>query len=382
MVKFLPGIFADLNNQVLKMLEALESLKFEEADVRAFQSKAKDQLFILHERIQNMLDGGDLEIEELISHNLLAYTPLFETYQSIEQFRFQPLYRYGQAERYFNALTKRIYKEIRCSLSCPLIATISNSDDYFWAFPYHGVIAVPLGEEKNLLNLPDLYHEIAHFIYWLYWKEFYNRFSKALDKHFQSEIDKAELEQTAPKKLVPFLKDVWQKWKEYWIEEFTCDLIGTFLTGTAYAWTNLKLTSLSGGRNQIYEWSSTHPADESRMRIIFMMLSYVHSSDAIAEVKETWEDFQNSVPSPKHDYYSYYSKVYPEHLLLELTQIVYDVSNAIGLCPYSQQIKDSERPISKILNEAWEKNRNEPDEFTFWEAQTIREIGSQLGIGG
>lgn len=377
MVKFLPGIFTDLNNQVLKMLESLETLEFDESDVRSFQTRAKNQIIHLHHKIQSILDGGDLEIEELISNNLLTYTPLFETYQSIEQFRFQPLLRYGQAERYFNALIKQIYKEIECFQSCPLITTISNSDDYFWAFPYHGVIAVPLGEEKNLLNLPDLYHEIAHFIYSLYWRDFYNRFLPILDNHFQGEIDKVELEQSDPGKLIPFLNDVRLKWKEYWVEEFTCDLIGTFLTGAAYAWTNLKLTSLSGGRNQIYEWNPTHPADESRMRIVFMMLSYVNNSGENEKVKKSWDEFLFSVTSPKH---SYYSKVFPEHLLLELTQIVYDVSTAIGLSPYLQQIEEFERPISKILNEAWEKNRNETGEFARWEAQTIGELRNQLSL--
>ena len=377
MVKFLPGIFTDLNNQVLKILETLESLDFSEADVYSFQAKAKDQLFLLHDEIQGILGSGDLEIEELIFHNLLAYTPLFESYQSIEQFRFQPLFRYGQAEMYFNALIKRIYKEIKCSQSCPLITTISNSDDYFWAFPHHGVIAVPLGEEKNLLNLPDLYHEIAHFIYSLYWRNFYHRFLPALNSYFQGEIDKANLEQTDPDNLIPFLKDVWSKWKENWVEEFTCDLIGTFLTGTAYAWTNLKLTSLSGGRNKIYEWHPTHPADESRMRIVFMMLAYVSDTAEITKVQKSWNEFLSSVTSPRH---SYYSRAFPENLLTELTHIVYEISTAIGLSPYSQQTGGMERPVSKILNEAWEENRSKPDGFASWEAQTIEGLRKQLGL--
>lgn len=36
---------------------------------------------------------------------------------------------------------------------------------HYWVHPQYEIIAVPTGEEKSLLNLPDLYHETGHLIY-------------------------------------------------------------------------------------------------------------------------------------------------------------------------------------------------------------------------
>jgi hypothetical protein len=82
----------------------------------------------------------------------------------IEIYRYQVILKYGKAESYLNKKIKLIYDEIKCLQSVPLVTTINNSDEYYWVHPQYEIIAVPTGEEKSLLNLPDLYHEIGHLI--------------------------------------------------------------------------------------------------------------------------------------------------------------------------------------------------------------------------
>lgn len=70
-------------------------------------------------------------------------------------------------------------------------------------------------------------------------------------------------------------------WETKWSEDLACDLIGTYLVGPAYAWSNMKICAVSGGLNNIFSNTkhfSDHPPDEARMRCIFMMLEQIGCS--------------------------------------------------------------------------------------------------------
>jgi hypothetical protein len=78
-------------------------------------------------------------------------------------------------------------------------------------------------------------------------------------------------------------------------------MIAVYLVGPAYAWTNLKLTTLSSGKDQIYLDSPSHPPDEARMRGIFYLLEKMGHTTEVAEIKLSWKAFldttANGVPS-------------------------------------------------------------------------------------
>ena len=342
-----------------------------------FEGKHFERLQFLQNRTRQLIKSGDLEIEDLCSNNLSKYNPLCERFQAIEQFCFQPIIRYSKPERYFNELIAKVYKEIRCDQVCPFITTISNYNDYFWAFPYYNVIAVPPSEAQNLLNLPDLYHEIAHFIFAQYKTIIFSYFSSDLDTYFSDTINDAIDEQTDADNFVPFIKDKYLKWVENWTEEFSCDLIATYLTGSAYAWTNLKMTTLSSGRSEVYSWSNTHPPDASRMQAVFMMLQKMDITEGITEIEDTWQQFLSVVSNPKH---KYYKDAFPKSLLRKLTQIIFDTVKSIDLQSFSDQVSKFGNPISKIINDAWQEALKNQDDFAKSEADLIFTIRQKIGI--
>jgi len=156
MIKFTKGVFYDLSFRISKMITDLESRKQGNSlhnDIpEIFYENTLKQLTALRTEIQVLTDGGDLEIESIASNNLIRYNTIFEKFQSIELFRYQVIINYGPAEHYFNKKIKSIYAEIKNAQTPPLVTTISNSESYYWAHPYFAIIAVPLGEEKNLFS--------------------------------------------------------------------------------------------------------------------------------------------------------------------------------------------------------------------------------------
>jgi hypothetical protein len=374
MIAFVNSVFFDLSFRVAKMIGDLQKRTLNTDIPQHFYVKTLNMLSDLKAEILQVIDSGDLEIESIASNNLIRYNTLFEKFQSIELFRFQVIINYGDPEHYFNRKIRRIYDEIKNTQVPPLITTISNSESYYWAHPYFEIIAVPAGEEKNLLNLPDLYHEISHLIYQQYAQFLLGDFISVMRKHFEDEMASV-VDQHRPSRYLGFYRDKLQKWLNGWVEEFTCDLIATYLVGPAYAWTNLKLSTISSGNDRIYKDSPSHPSDESRMRAIFKMLRITGQSEAAMKISESWDKFLKATSNPIPPDYHY---IFPDPLIERLAENVLSGCNAIGLNDYDSQLQEFSTPISKILNDAWDKILSTPSEFHDWEVSQIAEIDASL----
>ena len=378
MISFAKGMFFDLSFQAIKMIENLEIRKntgvLHKDIPDLFYQKAISQLSNLLDEVQAIINSGDLELESIMSNNLVRYNTFHERFQAIELFQYEVIVKYGDAEHYFNNKIKRIYDEIQNVQVPPIVTTISNSENYYWAHPYYSIIAVPFGEEAKLLNLPDLYHEICHLIYKQYSNSLIGNFKKDIKTFYEEEIIRVDDEGRSPE-LKTIFQETLQKWLAAWIEEFTCDLMATFLVGTAYAWTNLKLSTISSRYKRVYMHSESHPSDEARMRAIFLMLTLNSQGDKAKTVNTSWDTFLKVTTNPMPDNYNF---LFPDHLIDKLANYVFKGCKAIGLSNYDLQIQKFGNPISKILNDSWNKLLDNPGEFKDWESKVIAEIKAQF----
>lgn len=374
MTSFVKGIVRDQANRVLKMIQTLNGHAVDEGLNTQFLAKTMQMLHELQDDINFLLDSGDLDIEELISSNIIRYNTFHERLIMIELFRYLVILNYGPAERYFKKKVERIYKEINCLQKPPIITTISNSQSYYWALPSYDVIAVPNGEERNLLNLPDLYHEMGHLIYNQYENYLKGDIEDSINRYYQDEIANVHLEQRAPE-LVNFYREKNSRWINGWVMEFTCDFIATYLVGPAYAWTNLKITTLSSGKDRVYTESVSHPSDESRMKGIFFLLGEEGFADELTNMEKSWNEFLKYTNNPVPPNYA---DIFPIQLLQELVRNVINGCRAIGLHSYQEQMKKNDMPISKVLNEAWQMALTDHHGFKIWEENSIKAIEESL----
>ena len=303
-------------------------------------------------------------------YHLLRYNPFYEEFQNLEQFRYQPVMRFNSSDSRLNKLIERVYTEINPTDSPPLLTTLSNTDQYYWAYPEYGIIALPLGEEHNLINLPDLYHEIAHFIYETYSELLFSLIDKLVQKHFQEEIDRVHEEGRASHLLSDF-EDFSKKWRESWIEEFVCDIIATFLVGKAYAWTNFKITSLSSGSDEVYKSNEEHPSDESRMRMIISTLKILAPNIDIKDIETDWKKFKDIINNPIPENYNL---IFPDDLLSDIVYKVLGQLRGTSLNSFLDQIQLFEKPIIHYLNEAWEVLLLSPKTYHSWRNKAVLEI--------
>ncbi|MDR3715873.1 MAG: hypothetical protein P4L51_23915 [Puia sp.] len=374
MTNFYHGIFADQSNAVQKMLTRLKEDSIHKDVDKDFLSRTIQLLEALHAEVTKLLNSGDLAIPPLISSNVVKYNTFAERLQTIELFRFLPIINYGKPEIYFKKKISRIYREINCLQKEPFITTISNSDTYYWALPTYNVIAVPTGEEKNLLNLPDLYHEIGHLIELQYRSEFRRDFLPVLDAFYRDEEQRVVDEQRDPS-LLAFYREKRANWNNRWIMEFICDFIATYLVGPAYAYTNLKISTHSSGKDRIYSDFPSHPSDEARMRAILYMLNQLGFQKEGHQINGLWQEFLQHVNNPMPSNYIY---IFPQKLIEALGQTVYKACQTVDLRSYPDQISKFNPPISKILNDAWIEALSNFSNYKIYEERRISEIEGLL----
>ena len=337
-------------------------------------AKTIDLLESLATDITKLEQSGDLDLPTLGNSNIIRYNTFTERLQTIELFRYLVIINYGNPETYFKKKIVKIYKEINCLQTEPIITTISNSENYYWALPTYNIIAVPSGEEKNLLNLPDMYHEIGHLLDKQHRTDLIGSFIQKLDKFYKDEEQRV-IDEQRDARLVGFYREKHANWINGWIMEFICDFIATYLVGPAYAYTNLKLSTLSSGKDRLYADFPSHPSDESRMRAIFYMLGLLGFDQEVITINNSWKVFLNNTNNPIPTFYSY---VFPQQLIQQLGDEVFKGCSVIDLRSYPDQVKQFTLPISKILNEAWTEVMNNTSGYKVWEEQKIKDIANLI----
>ncbi len=80
----------------------------------------------------------------------------------VEYYGIPPLYYQTPEIGFLNRLVFKIQAEIK--LPFPHPAVCGGSGEHYFSHPFTNVIFVPLGESEFLLHMPDLYHEIGHYL--------------------------------------------------------------------------------------------------------------------------------------------------------------------------------------------------------------------------
>ena len=375
MINFTKALYNDLLAKIQKMVQKIESGKHHDDIKGDFVNDTIESLKILEHKITGIIGSGDLEIDFLLANNLSNYSDLNQNLEYIELFRLQPIKNYGSGDHYFKVLVEKIYDDSNILSTPPLVSTISNSDNYYWAVPFENIIAIPFWEEESLINVPDIYHEIGHLIFVQYRNILAGKFIPVLNDYFNLELSYAVDERREND--FDILEAALEYWKASWFEEFVCDLIATFLTGSAFAWTNMKLTTISHSKAQVYHYQPSHPADEARTQAIIKMLKTMENDEESEEIFNSWKSFEELINYPKRPCYDI---IFSNNILDKLTTIVYDFCNDIDLNIYNENTGDTPKTIAQYLNDIWYVSRHKSEDFAELEKFTIGQIKDHLKI--
>ncbi len=376
MKNFVKALYADLLHRIDLVIAEINGMDHHEDYRTRFIESTLLKIRDIRKPIQQALEIGGLEYDNLSGNYLFQYNRLNREFNAYHTYRFLAIKNYGDPEIFFYRLIKKIYKEHRITSVPPIVSTISNHDYYYWAVPMLEIIAIPSGEENSLLNLPDMYHEIGHLLYSMYEGRSCELSAPEIEKHFKREIatlhDKKQYAHFGAE--VERAKYLWQV---SWLEEFSCDLAGTYMTGAAYAWTNLKLISADHGSSKIFEYNDTHPANEARMRIILLMLEKLGLTEEKKQIEETWQRFLSEAEIFRP---SAYKLIYPDKLFkLIIDEFIGFYDNA-DLAPCTELLGAQNKSVSELLSAAWQTAQTDPLNFYQHETDVINGLKAQFGL--
>jgi hypothetical protein len=336
----------------------------------------RDNMAIRVERtadlIQSMLADPGLQHPQLAKHFFHAYKRLAELLHEIESGPLLALKHFDDGDWLMTRLVSAICTEVGYPDSPPLCSSLSTS--YYWALPHMDLIFVPCAEPFHLLALPDLYHELAHFLLQRYEDEFVAPVVQIIDEHFDKVAQSAHQNGWAAAS-IHTVEDARRLWKRHWYLEFAADMIAAYWVGPAFGWTNLRGCVNLG--DELFTGGEMHPADDARTTGIRFVLERFGHDEAAEAIDTRWDELVNLSGQQKPQVYDL---VYPKDLLAKVAEEICASCSRLQLASLQGQARSTGDISSALLNEAWSMFMNAPDTFAEYEKQRINSLKDSFGV--
>ncbi|MFB0545999.1 MAG: hypothetical protein ACETWB_03745, partial [Anaerolineae bacterium] len=314
---------------------------------------------------------------KLLPHHLQKYRALAQQVQFIEWYPIPAILRYDHVAHYFFILTGQALRQINYPLSPPVPSV--HSHGYYWTQPLFNIVGIPVSEEHGLLSLPDLFHELSHILLAHHRSDLIGDFETQLTRYFAEERRRVEKEGRAPEYEALYDR-VESQWKDYWLSEYTGDMVAAYWVGPAYGWAHLRLCT-SSLTDEMFrpgpdDAPSTHPSDESRYRAIMTVLHPTRRGEDTKELEERWRDYVALTGhTPPVDYDLCYSQL----LFDALADRVVRGCKDLGLRSFTEQPEsEGEVNIPPLLNAAWQQFGAQPETYPLWEQEEMRKLKEWL----
>jgi hypothetical protein len=233
------------------------------------------------------------------------------------------------------------------------------------------IIMTPQTQASELLALPNLYHELAHFVLFRQRADFEVPLLGLIHRFFTDAIRKGE-QQGLPTASLDIIRENHALWTSSWHVEFACDMVAAYWCGPAYGMANLRL---SATRGDPYQDNMTHPADDARRAGIKCILKLAGETSAADEIDGMWNDLKRLSPSVQP---SGYAKKYSTRLLEQLAQSVFDACAATGFRGFAAQQQREDAFVSRTVSDAWKAFQHDAGAFPTFESSAIKRLKSQL----
>jgi len=320
-------------------------------------------------RVERALTAAEaLLVEPNIGHPTLGrhyfydYKRLAEFTQQFEEWPAMVLERFGPTDEAISSVVTRICKEVGYPHAPPLCASLSLQ--YFAAIPSHDLVVTPATVGKDLLSWPDIYHEMGHFLLARHEAHLAKPMRAAIDAHYAAAIAKAKLS-SWPVGAIEELDRFRTLWSGSWVLEFGSDMLATLLCGPAFGHSNVRLSAVVS--HDVFDWSSSHPADDARSTAICKMLRAMGLASEAVHVGRQWAAFLALCGDTRPQTYGL---AFPNSLLDEVVRVIKDGATSLGLVTY-RTVANS---VATTLNTAWSEFAHDPKAFDAWQRSRLAEL--------
>ncbi len=357
----------DLKGQ-LASLPPLPELAYQRAQSTAvIDELTRRVLLLIGERIGNpdpLLLPGQIKQFQRLAGSIDAF----------ESVALTALVRFGPTDRRLTYFCRRLTSQVLDPVTNapPFIVSTLSSSGYA-SFAYVGVLQVPAAEECSLLGLPDLLHEVGHWVYDRYRPTFDDFAKTDVDPHFGPQIAQVPTGSHAAR----FLAELTELWHRGWLQEFASDLFATWALGAPYLLQHLRLCF--SRKPDPFMDQGVHPADHARMLAMRSLLIRCGPAGAaiLALVDPAWTSYlahyasQGVVPTPD------FELRYPPTLIDGVAEAADDLFTLVRVRRFDGPACDAP-DLPNLLEAAWTNLGANVAGYVIWEQQTLAALWPQI----
>lgn len=374
MASLLHDLLVDLRRRAIYVLSELERLgEGLPSTFKPHHANVTERIKRAVTVVEGTLTDPDLSNSDLEPNFFIVFKRLTELILNVEDYSLLILNRCSEDDQFLSAVLQRICAEVGYGDGPPLCSALSFQ--YFQAVIGMDIIMTPQTQPYELLSLPDLYHELAHFVVFRKRHEFEVTALTLIHRYFNDAFRKGQ-QQGLPQASLDLIRRSHLLWAGDWQVEFVCDMIASFWCGPAYGWANLRL---SATRGDPYQEVSTHPADDGRRVAIGFMLNLVGEGKAVQNIDSRWDELKRLSPSAPPPGYT---RRYPARLLEELAASVYQACVSSGFRSFKEQKqKRGIVTVGQTVDDAWNLFSIDATSFSQSEGPALQKLRDFCGGG-
>jgi hypothetical protein len=268
--RFLRGMLGDLERRLIVLRDRLAAV-VTDPDVRDLVITLYRAVETTRRDVAGLLADPTLGMQALLPNHLQLYRRWHEQADLVEAEPLLVVERYAEPDRRLTRFCRRAATDVRWPSSPPLVSASSN--EYYWTHTYVEFICVPATEDRCLLGLPDLFHELGHLLLLRHEPQLVGDFHQNLEDYIVGELRRVDTGQRAPEYRQLYV-ELFSQWRDAWFQEFVCDMVATFLIGPAFGWQHIRLCMSSGTDAYVRRWVRQRPTRRTRRACAGSSLSW------------------------------------------------------------------------------------------------------------
>ncbi len=254
-------------------------------------------------------------------------------------------------------------------------AAICDGEFSIWFVQPATIYCTPCTSQQGLRNLPIFFHEFGHLLYTLHQPEMDPLVNELQEKIKHLIRPPVQRNDEYARKQESDQDIVVATWYE-WAQECFCDAVGLVMCGPAFAHAfSMYFRILGRSQYQISKEelkNSTHPVTWIRIQLLADRARKMDYNQVADDLEEVWNDVATTLVVTK-DFEGFYEQSFLPVIQDKLDDMLTETSpRKFKESEVSNQAAESifTSPVS-LLNMAWQKFFDDPDDYRKWEENAI-----------
>lgn len=327
---------------------------------------------ILHRRVLRNLEYLEFGLRNLLKDILSETELVTRAFYDLNGQRASPILRVRDSDRL--SLKFLLWLHATHPQAKDIPAAICDGE--FGVWPIQPTLyATPCTSQKGLLNLPIFFHEFGHLLYTFHQSEMndlINELQAEIRDLLRPPVERNDQFAQAQERSRNVIVDTWYEWAQ----ECFCDAVGLVMGGPSFAYTFSMYFRVLGWneyhvpREELAHRS--HPVTWIRIHLLANRAQRMSYNAVATDLEREWNEIATALEVPE-DYNGFYDRTFLPVIQQKLDDMITETEpREFQESEISNQESESTftSPVA-LLNAAWQKFRDDPENYREWEEDAI-----------